>query len=350
MVSKELQWVEIDDPEVLAAALRKGVMVQGHSRVSGDTWLVHARCRQEYLVDAMSKGSSFRVPAWAVSIVQSPDVRIAPADMTPERLREIGHILTDADRNKTARSLYLWAVYLAAQVEGGGAGDREASGEGAEESDPVVDTPVLNFEDDVKNLIAAGINAFQHTREYVGSDTLPAREGWSWFDWVKRAESFLTHGAGGSVEVSESDSAGAEEVPNSTGSNFYQPGTWGAWVFEGEPDENGNLFSDLPIGEQVAIENSLRERSGGVFPHEAESIPKPDKSEQVKVRLTVKMTSGDEFVHDIFEGGFWKYVTDPLDAPERLIVRPYGRPSERYEYPLIGIMCVHMDPLGAKSE
>ena len=40
-------------------------------------------------------------------------------------------------------------------------------------------------------LIAGGIIALQHTREYVGEDLLPAIEGWSWYDWTKRAEAYL---------------------------------------------------------------------------------------------------------------------------------------------------------------
>ena len=40
-------------------------------------------------------------------------------------------------------------------------------------------------------VIAGGIVAMQLTREYVGVDVLPAIEGWSWFDWTKRAEAAL---------------------------------------------------------------------------------------------------------------------------------------------------------------
>lgn len=44
---------------------------------------------------------------------------------------------------------------------------------------------------DVLGLISAGIIAFEHTREYVGEAVLPAIEGWSWYDWTRRAEEFL---------------------------------------------------------------------------------------------------------------------------------------------------------------
>ena len=40
-------------------------------------------------------------------------------------------------------------------------------------------------------LVADGIEAFRLTREYVGEDTLPDIEGWSWFDWTQKAAAYL---------------------------------------------------------------------------------------------------------------------------------------------------------------
>lgn len=50
-------------------------------------------------------------------------------------------------------------------------------------------------DDTVRNLIAGGLIAFQHTREYLGEQTLPAIAGWSWYDWTVRAEAFLASAA-----------------------------------------------------------------------------------------------------------------------------------------------------------
>lgn len=40
-------------------------------------------------------------------------------------------------------------------------------------------------------LVADGIEAMRLTREYVGEKVLPEIEGWSWYDWTKRAEAAL---------------------------------------------------------------------------------------------------------------------------------------------------------------
>lgn len=47
----------------------------------------------------------------------------------------------------------------------------------------------------LRDVIAEGIEAFRLTREYVGEDTLPAIEGWSWFDWCEKARAILSQGA-----------------------------------------------------------------------------------------------------------------------------------------------------------
>jgi len=49
--------------------------------------------------------------------------------------------------------------------------------------------------DDPARLIAAGLVAFDFTRQYVGEDVLPAIEGWSWFDWCQRAEEWMVRHA-----------------------------------------------------------------------------------------------------------------------------------------------------------
>jgi hypothetical protein len=43
----------------------------------------------------------------------------------------------------------------------------------------------------LRQTIANGVVAMRLTREYVGEETLPAIEGWSWFDWTKEAEAAL---------------------------------------------------------------------------------------------------------------------------------------------------------------
>jgi hypothetical protein len=43
----------------------------------------------------------------------------------------------------------------------------------------------------LRNFIGGGIEAFRHTREYVGEDVLPAIEGWSWFDWTEKAHTII---------------------------------------------------------------------------------------------------------------------------------------------------------------
>lgn len=39
-----------------------------------------------------------------------------------------------------------------------------------------------------EGLLRDGIEAFRLTRDYVGHDLLPDLPGWSWADWVHRAE------------------------------------------------------------------------------------------------------------------------------------------------------------------
>lgn len=54
----------------------------------------------------------------------------------------------------------------------------------------------------------------------------------------------------------------------------YEPGSWGAWLFDGEPDPlTGALAKALPPGQRAAIEASLRAKAGrlkqlGRLPHE----------------------------------------------------------------------------------
>ena len=48
----------------------------------------------------------------------------------------------------------------------------------------------------------------------------------------------------------------------------YEPATWGAWLFDGEPDSDGSLADDLPLGVRRAMEESLRGKAGGTLPHE----------------------------------------------------------------------------------
>ena len=45
--------------------------------------------------------------------------------------------------------------------------------------------------DDLAADLAAGLVAIDLTRQYVGEEVLPAIEGWSWFDWVQRADAAL---------------------------------------------------------------------------------------------------------------------------------------------------------------
>ena len=53
----------------------------------------------------------------------------------------------------------------------------------------------LTERDEAEEVIAGGIIAFQHTRDYVGHEMLPEGEGWSWSAWTNRAEAFLARHA-----------------------------------------------------------------------------------------------------------------------------------------------------------
>ena len=63
---------------------------------------------------------------------------------------------------------------------------------------------------------------------------------------------------------------GYSEKVATIGSYRYQPGTWGAWLFDGEPDGFGGLASQLPLAGRAAVESSLRSKtSDGSLPHDA---------------------------------------------------------------------------------
>lgn len=44
-------------------------------------------------------------------------------------------------------------------------------------------------------LLREGIEAFRLTREYVGEETLPPIEGWTWYEWTKKAQRALDRDA-----------------------------------------------------------------------------------------------------------------------------------------------------------
>lgn len=47
--------------------------------------------------------------------------------------------------------------------------------------------PETSFEE----IVSEGIEAVRLTREYVGEEVLPEIEGWSWYDWIQKAEAAL---------------------------------------------------------------------------------------------------------------------------------------------------------------
>lgn len=54
------------------------------------------------------------------------------------------------------------------------------------------DVPALVAEvERLRLLVAEGTIAFQLTREYIGTELLPAIDGWSWWDWTQKAEAAL---------------------------------------------------------------------------------------------------------------------------------------------------------------
>lgn len=53
-----------------------------------------------------------------------------------------------------------------------------------------------------------------------------------------------------------------------TDEHRYEPGTWGAWLFDDEPDDSGELAADLPLAQRAAMESTLRNKAGGTLPHE----------------------------------------------------------------------------------
>lgn len=56
----------------------------------------------------------------------------------------------------------------------------------------LLETVALDADPDpARDLIFEGIEAFRLTREYLGPEFLPEIEGWSWFDWVQKAEDYL---------------------------------------------------------------------------------------------------------------------------------------------------------------
>lgn len=78
------------------------------------------------------------------------------------------------------------------------------------------------------DLIAAGLIAFQHTREYVGDRMLPAIEGWSWYDWTVKAEAFLAASGAAAVPLAEETICtllGDEPVPAECWA-WRLPGEW----------------------------------------------------------------------------------------------------------------------------
>lgn len=48
-----------------------------------------------------------------------------------------------------------------------------------------------NLVEKLLTLVEQGVEAFGHTRDYVGYDVLPDKEGWSWFDWTTEAAAML---------------------------------------------------------------------------------------------------------------------------------------------------------------
>lgn len=108
---------------------------------------------------------------------------------------------------------------------------------------------VVEPSEDVLQLIVSGILAFELTRDYVGRDTLPAIEGWSWFDWCEKARLFLE--ALGPSEPSD-------EFFTLTGDGACRASAWawqlpGVWVAVDEGDLEDWLDpSDLASGVYAA--------------------------------------------------------------------------------------------------
>lgn len=48
----------------------------------------------------------------------------------------------------------------------------------------------------------------------------------------------------------------------------YESGSWGAWLFDGEPDDDGAFAADLPVATRASMAATLRAQAGGTLPHE----------------------------------------------------------------------------------
>lgn len=135
----EIEWIECDDPERLAAAAQAGVRVE--VVFDGDAYATDADTTREFAA-RMKRGYRFRIP----SRVVWPPALTVPEGMTPERLRDAAQLVEDGHFDTAVDQINRWADDLAAQIEGGGADDREASGpKGAlsADSETVATTPAL---------------------------------------------------------------------------------------------------------------------------------------------------------------------------------------------------------------
>ena len=72
---------------------------------------------------------------------------------------------------------------------------------------------------ELRELIARGIEAMRLTRDYVGEGTLPALDGWSWYDWTREAEAALasTPEPAPAQPLSFDKSSGKEPAPVAEG-------------------------------------------------------------------------------------------------------------------------------------
>ena len=53
----------------------------------------------------------------------------------------------------------------------------------------------MDNNDALRALLVEGIEAMLLTRDYVGAETLPAIEGWAWWDWTEKARAALSEPA-----------------------------------------------------------------------------------------------------------------------------------------------------------
>ena len=114
----------------------------------------------------------------------------------------------------------------------------------------------------------------------------------------------------------------------------YEPGTWGAFLFDCEPWLNGSTADDLDPGQRAAIEATLRAKAGGRLPHEPGPIVPPVPPDAVDVQIDGATVLGPVSLDDALAWSMHRAVDSAQDwpppAPPRIVPHVEPRdPDER---------------------